>query len=143
MASDLATTRVDRPRAMILADALDQENEQRSLLKAYVERHMQEGTDFGVIPGTKNKTLLKPGAEKLTQLFRCTPRFRLDEKIEDWQSGLFYYRFCCQILTQSDEVVVAEGVGSCSSYESKYRWRTQDRACPRRRRHQAVEVPAA
>lgn len=117
--------------AMIVADALNQEAEQRKLLGQYVQQHMQEGTDYGVIPGTKNKTLLKPGAEKLTQLFRCIPRFRIEEKIEDWDTGLFFYRFTCQIVTQTDEpVVVAEGVGSCSTYESRYRWRQADRKCP-------------
>lgn len=116
-------------RALIVADALTQEGEQRKLLGQYVAQHMTEGVDYGVIPGTANKALLKPGAEKLTQLFRCIPRFTIEEKIEDWDRQLFYYRFACQILNQ-DGQVVAEGVGSCSTYESRYRWRTADRVCP-------------
>lgn len=117
-------------RALIAADALHQEEEQRNLLGRYIQTQMQEGTDYGVIPGTKNKTLLKPGAEKLTQLFRCVPRYTIEEKIEDWQTGLFFYRFRCEIVTQADRLTVAEGVGSCSTYESRYRWRNADRTCP-------------
>lgn len=117
-------------RAMIVADALVTEGEQRKLLGQYVQQHMVDGTDYGVIPGTKNKTLLKPGAEKLTQLFRCIPRFTVEEKVERWDTGLFYYRFSCQVVTQADGVVVAEGVGSCSTYESRYRWRVSARKCP-------------
>lgn len=123
-------------RALIVSDALAQEGEQRKLLGQYVNEHMQEGTDYGIIPGTERKegptpkTLLKPGAEKLTQLFRCIPQYTLAEKIEDWDKELFYYRFQCSIVTQADGAVVAEGVGSCSTYESRYRWRNADRSCP-------------
>lgn len=124
-------------RALIVADALAGEAEQRRLLGEYVSKHMQEGTDYGIIPGTERKdgptpkTLLKPGAEKLTQLFRCIPRYTIAEKIEDWDRELFYYRFQCQVITQDGEAVVAEGVGSCSTYESRYRWRRADRTCPK------------
>lgn len=116
--------------AFIVADALEQESQQRKLLGQFIARHMTDGTDYGVIPGTKNKTLLKPGAEKLTQLFRCIPRFMIEEKVENWDTGLFHYRFSCQIVTQDDGTVVAEGVGSCSTYEGRYRWRNADRKCP-------------
>ena len=75
--------------AMIVADALKQESEQRHLLGQYVAHHMVEGTDYGVIPGTRNKTLLKPGAEKLTQLFRTIPRYTVEDKVENWETGLF------------------------------------------------------
>ena len=125
--AELAPTR----GAYIVADALVQETEQHKLLGQYVAHHMTEGTDYGVIPGTKTRTLFKPGAEKLTQLFRCIARFRIEEKIENWDTGLFYYRFSCQIVTQAEQYrVVAEGVGSCSTFESRYRWRTADRTCP-------------
>ena len=134
--SEIATTDrrelapIPRSGAYIVAEALVQETEQRKLLGQYVAHHMSEGTDYGVIPGTKNTTLLKPGAEKLTQLFRCVPRYAVVEKIENWETGLFYYRFGCSIVTQDSEIVVAEGVGSCSTYESRYRWRKADRSCP-------------
>jgi hypothetical protein len=120
----------ERARALIVADALEQEGQQRRLLGEYVRSHMIEGTDYGVVPGTSNRTLLKPGAEKLTQLYRCVPRFVIEEKTENWETGLFFYRFSCQIVTQADDAVVAEGVGSCSTWESRYRWRQSARACP-------------
>lgn len=122
---------VNRVGAYIVADALKQEGEQRTLLGQYVKEHMVEDTDYGVIPGTTKKTLLKPGAEKLTQLFRCIPRFTIEQTVENWETGLFHYRFKCQIVLQSDESVVAEGVGSCSTFESRYRWRKGDRLCPK------------
>lgn len=132
MSGELVTTTGERAgRALIVAGALDQEAEQRSLLGRYVAEQMVEGTDFGVIPGTANKTLLKPGAEKLTQLFRCVPRYTVEEKVDDWATGLHAYRFRCEIVTLADGLTVAEGVGSCSTYESRYRYRTLARTCPR------------
>jgi hypothetical protein len=130
MAGELVRAETVAGRALIALDAIDQEAEQRNLLGRYIQTQMQEGSDYGVIPGTKNRTLLKPGAEKLTQLFRCVPRFTVEEKIENWDTGLFFYRFRCEIVTQADRLTVAEGVGSCSTYESRYRWRNADRTCP-------------
>ena len=117
-------------RPLIMADFLQQEVQQRELLGQFVSHCMVDGTDYGVIPGTKNKTLLKPGAEKLVTLFKCLPKFTIEEKTEDWTSGLFFYRFSCQVITQADGSVVAEGVGSCSTFESRYRWRQANRRCP-------------
>lgn len=117
-------------RPVISAEILLAEAEQRKLLGQYISQQMTEGVDYGVIPGTKNKTLLKPGAEKLTDLFRCVPQFTIQDKIEDWATGLFHYQFKCEIVTRDGGFVVAEGFGSCSTRESKYRWRNDERKCP-------------
>ena len=128
MAGELA--KASGGRAIITAEALTHETEQRKLLGEYVAKHMAEGTDYGIIPGTKNNTLLKPGAEKLCQLFRCIPEYVMEEKTENWETGLFHYRFTCRVTMQADGRVVAEGVGSCSTFESRYRYRTSSRVCP-------------
>lgn len=133
--------RIETSRAVVTAAALEESADQRRLLGAYIEQQMVEGEDYGVIPGTERKdakgnpaptpkALLKPGAEKLVGLFRCVPKFTIEKEIENWDTGLFFYRITCQIETAADGSVVAVGVGSCSTYESRYRWRTQDRACP-------------
>ncbi len=120
------------PRAIITKDVLKYEAEQRQLLSEYVKGQMREGTDFGTIPGTPKPTLLKPGAEKLVTLFRCTPKFTLMEKqsTQDFDRGFFNYVFRCRIYSRDAEAVVAEGFGSANSYESRYRWRDGKRKCP-------------
>jgi hypothetical protein len=118
------------PRAIVMAEALKEDTEQRALLQAYVREHMKEGTDYGVIPGTQKPTLLKPGAEKLTDLFRCTPTFDLLEKVEDWEGGLFHYTFRVRITSRDAGTVLAEGFGSANSREGRYRWRDARRKCP-------------
>jgi hypothetical protein len=135
MTTELATVpanglAVRHGRPLIDAAALVEEGQQRQLLMRYVQAHMQEGTDFGVIPGTKNKTLLKPGAEKLTDLFRCTPEFEIVRAVEDFDRPLFHYVFRCKIVVRETGQTVAEGFGSCSSQESKYRYRNGERSCP-------------
>jgi len=128
-------------RPLLTAEQLVIEGQQRQLLHQYVQAHMVEGTDYGTIPGTEkkdkagnviggNKTLLKPGAEKLIELFKCRPEYTIIEKTEDWDKPLFYYLFRCQIVSRENGDIVAEGFGSCSSRESKYRWRNADRRCP-------------
>lgn len=118
------------PRAIVMAEALKEDTEQRALLQAYVQQHMKVGTDYGVIPGTAKPTLLKPGAEKLTDLFRCTPTFDLIEKLEDWEAGLFHYTFRVRITSRDAGTVLAEGFGSANSREGRYRWRNANRKCP-------------
>ncbi|MFP2897822.1 hypothetical protein [Corallococcus sp. 4LFB] len=119
-------------RALITRDVLKYEAEQRKLLAEYVKGQMVAGTDFGVIPGTPKPTLLKPGAEKLVTLFRCTPKFTLMEKqsTQDFERGFFNYVFRCRIFSRDADAVVEEGFGSANSYESRYRWRNAARKCP-------------
>jgi len=115
-----------------LKASLEQQIEQRQLLGEFISKVMVPGIDgdFGVIPGTKKKTLLKPGAEKLIELFRCRPEYVIEEKIENWDNGLFYYLFRCRIVYRGTDETVAVGFGSSSTRESKHRWRDSKRACP-------------
>jgi hypothetical protein len=123
------------PRALMPVMDIEQAVARRDQLVQYVKQIMVEGTDYGKIPGTGDKNvLLKPGAEKLTTFFGLTVRFETQEKVEDWtgrdhgDEPFFYYRFSCQ-LYQGDRLIV-EADGSCSSFESKYRYRRDQRACP-------------
>ncbi len=119
------------PRGIITAEALTVATEQRALLRQYVEKHMIEDTDYGKIPGTDKPTLLKPGAEKLVDLFRCTPKFALLYREEDHERGIYAYTFRVRLYQRDAEAVVAEGFGSANSREGRYRWRNANRKCPK------------
>lgn len=88
---------------------------------------MRDGVDYGKVPGVAKPSLMKPGAEKLTAFFGLSPRFILEQSIEDWTGAehggepLFYYRYRC-ILTR-DGITHGEGEGSANSWETKYRYR--------------------
>lgn len=108
--------------------------QRREQVIKFTKAIMVQGTDFGVIPGTDKPTLLKPGAEKLTTFFGLAKRFQIIERVEDWTGQdhngepFFYYLYRCGLYR--GEMLIAEADGSCSSFESKYRWRKSERVCP-------------
>ncbi len=117
--------------AMTIQEAV----ERRQLLVEFTRRIMQDGVDYGAVPGTDKPTLLKPGAEKLCTFFNLVPVLECVEEVKDWTGAehggepFFYFRYRCTLLTRSgSQVCVADG--SCNSWESKYRWRKAERICP-------------
>lgn len=138
----LARTEPSSQRAIILAESLKADAEQRQLLGQYIHQHMREGTDFGKIPGTEKPTLLKPGAEKLVDLFRCTPQFRLMKSDEDFDKGFFNYMFRARLVARDSGAVLAEGFGSANSREGRYRWRNANRVCPNCRKETILKGKA-
>lgn len=104
--------------------------QRRIKITELVQQAMVEGVDYGIIPGTRGKpTLLKPGAEKLNSYFGLTPIFEVKREIERWDKAepLFFYRYVCRLMR--GDVLIAEGIGSCNSWEDRYRyrWVSEDR----------------
>ena len=128
-----ALVSVERSRFMP-ALTIESAVERYQQVTEFVSRVLREDVDYGVIPGTEKRTLLKPGAEKLTTFFGLSTRFRLLERIEDWTGDehggepFFYYLYRCQLLR--GDLLIAESDASCNSRETKYRWREAQRTCP-------------
>jgi predicted RNA-binding Zn-ribbon protein involved in translation (DUF1610 family) len=92
---------------------------------------MQDGTDYGTIPGTGKPSLFQPGAQLLDQIFGLTPTFEvMATSIIDWQRLIPFFHYVVRCQLKRGDHVVAEGVGSCNSWEDKYRWRKARKACP-------------
>jgi hypothetical protein len=94
---------------------------------------MQEGTDYGVIPGTNKPSLYQPGAQLLDQIFGLVPMFEVDtSSLIDWQRPIpfFHYVIRCKLMSRRGGELVAEAIGSCNTHEDRYRWRTAKRSCP-------------
>jgi hypothetical protein len=89
---------------------------------------MKEGKDYGAVPGTDKPTLLKPGAEKLTSFFGFTVESPIFvERVEDWTGAThggqpFFYYLIEQRLSRNGQLVASQ-IGSCNSWETKYRYR--------------------
>lgn len=120
--------------------------------RALIAEALVESRDFGTIPGTSKPTLFKPGAERICAAFAVVPRFEIveqevDHEIElrwrkkwkDWNNGSFtwqveegtawgLYRYVvrCTLHLRATGEIVGEGVGACSSLESKYCDRPRD-----------------
>ena len=98
---------------------------QVNLIQEVMKDVMQEGQHYGKIPGCGDKpTLLKPGAEKLSMTFRLRPIMDNDRDIAiiELSNGHREVRVYCHILNMAG-VELATGIGSCSTMESKYRYR--------------------
>lgn len=104
--------------------------EARQEREAIVAQVLKTGADFGIIPGTPKPTLLKPGAEKIADSLNLYPDYDLISKVEDWDRPLFSYQYRCVLRARGAESIVATGIGSCNSMESRYRWRNASRLCP-------------
>lgn len=107
----------------------------RQAVVDFTKLMMVAGTDFGKIPGTGDKpTLLKPGAEKLASLFGLSPHFEVMERQMDWTGSdhdgepFFFFQYRCTLSRGA--IVAGQGVGSCNSWEKKYRYRKGERVCP-------------
>lgn len=97
-------------------------------INLYISKVMKDGEDYGKMPGGRDtKILLKPGAEKLCSIFGMSPNYVKETVIEDWTGAehggemLFYYEYRCQ-LWRGDRIM-GEAIGSCNSWETKYRYR--------------------
>jgi hypothetical protein len=90
---------------------------QVQLIQQVMREVMKEGEHFGKIPGCGDKpALLKAGAEKLGMTFRLAPTF--DVRQTDHANQHREYQVTCTLNGRH------QGVGSCSTMEGKYRFRT-------------------
>ena len=82
---------------------------------------MREGEHYGRIAGCNDKpTLFKPGAEKLIFALRWAPSYEVKEK--HLEGGHRDYHVVCTLSCISTSVVFGQGVGLCSTLESRYRY---------------------
>ena len=123
------------------SDRMEFEKKRLAMMREFVKSQMKEGVHFGKIPGTKGKpTLLKPGAELLTNIHNLHPEFEETERVFDrsavkhykfkrWQDGrqievegdcrgYVKYSYRCSLIKNG--VKVGEGVGTCNNWEKKY-----------------------
>jgi hypothetical protein len=101
-------------------------------IKRIKQELMEEGAHYGVIPGTKKPTLLKPGAEVLCSIYGLRPDFipTLHEGDGVTSPTLRVTMRCELHLGDIAGPVVAVGYGSANSWERKHRYRRGERACP-------------
>lgn len=118
-------------------NAIKEMKDQRALLRKFVESQLVEANfkdpnstkygegDFGIIPGTKKRTLLKPGAEKIMRLFNLGARFKLVDKEVDRYANFALYTYEVEIYSLRSGIVVATCQGTANSQEDKYKEKTE------------------
>lgn len=96
---------------------------QVNLIQRVLQKVMKPNIHYGKIPGAGDKpTLLKPGAEKICVTFRLSPTYEIEEIEHD--NDHLEYRVKCTLTHIPTGQVFGQGVGSCSTLEGKYRFRT-------------------
>lgn len=97
-------------------------SEKRKILKTFVKKELVEGIngDFAVIEGTKTHSLLKPGAEKLCQLFGLRSEINQVDKTLDHNGNFAMFTYKATIYHIRSGEKISECEASCNSKEKKY-----------------------
>lgn len=96
------------------------------LIQEVMKEVMQEGQHYGKIPGCGDKpALLKPGAEKLNLTFRFDPEVS-KEVVKDFPGGHREYELTITLYAISSRKRLADGVGTATTMESKWRYRNAE-----------------
>ena len=83
---------------------------------------LKRNTDFGVIPGTKQPSLFKAGAQKIANAFGLLQRFVVESAIEDPTTPVFFYRVRCDLIKiaqDGTEYIFTSGHGSANTMERR------------------------
>lgn len=90
------------------------------LIQSVMKSVMKPETHYGVIPGCNQPTLYKAGSEVLLTTFMIGTRV----DVEDLSTGDCYrYRVKVIGFHQPTGRIMGEGVGECSTDETKYKWK--------------------
>lgn len=104
-----------------VASAKEMKHELR-VLESFIKGEMKKGIDYGNVKGIEKPFLFKAGSEHLLNLYGLAPTLEDVRTIEDWEKGIFCYTIKCKLIQIRSGKVVAEGIGSCNSKETKYRY---------------------
>jgi len=114
--------------------SLDVARQRIQQLQEFVAGYLINGEDFGTIPGTQKPTLYKSGADKLCDVYGLADDYELLRELTHEEPhaspALFDYAFRCRLTRKGTDILISTGMGSCSSYETRYRYRDSKRKCP-------------
>lgn len=94
-----------------------------ALVQSFFKEVMTPDIDYGVIPGTDKPTLLKPGAEKLCELYGYAITLASLDEEKDNATGFYRVRATVRLVSKATGLIIAEGVGEANTMEARYRWR--------------------
>lgn len=123
--------------AVAEALSVEQVTQQLEYIRAVMARNMTEGTDYGRVPGCGDKPgLFQPGAQKLGLTFQLTPSVK-QETLKEYPPYHREYSFIVTVTSKTGRQW--DGVGTCSTLESKYRYRKAERKCPVCGKHAIIQ----
>lgn len=131
MAKDAETQVIQlRPQAELVAKTADavphfvlslaEAKIRQEKLQQFVSEFLKVGVDYGRIGGADKPTLLKPGAEKLCEIFGFTKLVEIVSQAEDWTIPCFAYIVKVRLVSKINGLIEAEGVGAANSREQRF-----------------------
>ena len=98
--------------------------QQVNQIQYLMQQVLKSGEHYGVVPGTKGKpTLFQSGAEKIAYMFHLVPSFAVHKT--DLGAGHREYEVTCTLTSRDNGEVMGYGMGTCTTLESKYRYRNK------------------
>lgn len=102
--------------------------ERRKSVVDLMKSVMTEGVHYGTLPGCGDKrSLAQAGAQALTSSFQLVPTYPTVRT--EYQGEHITVNVLCSLRTLGG-VELSQGVGLCTTLESKYRFRKAARKCP-------------
>jgi hypothetical protein len=97
--------------------------EQKSQLVKFVNSQLRKDVDYGIIPGVKNPSLFKPGAEKLANLFQLGSRIVKTDRQVDIEKNFAMISHTVEVFHIPTGKVISQCEGITNSQEKKWRER--------------------
>lgn len=89
------------------AITLMEAKERTLMLQSFVKDMMIPNIDYGVIKGCNKPSLLKPGAEKLCEIFGFSKQIEVLNRVEDWNEALFHYEIKVILVSKRTGLIEA------------------------------------
>lgn len=125
-------TQPARPRGLQIEVTVRDLIRRKEAIDEMMREILKEDVHFGAsFPGDKKKNLLQPGADALIGLFGLSPRFaqQREDFVIDGEGTHREYTVTCTLCSRSGDEL-GSAMGSCTTLESKYRWRNSKKLCP-------------
>lgn len=94
-----------------------------ALVNQFFKDIMEKDIDYGIIPGTPKPSLYQPGADKLCSLYNLAKMIVHKDENKNFETGHYDVTVRVQLIHRGTNTIVGELEGSCSTMESKYRYR--------------------
>lgn len=114
------------------AMTLEELHRNLDFIRQVMAHEMKEGADYGKIPGCGDKPgLFQPGAQKLLMTFQLTDHVKKEEVRDLPHPQVVGHReYAFTVCVRSQTGREWDGVGTCTTLEAKYRYRSSGRKCP-------------
>jgi hypothetical protein len=100
------------------------EMKNRKAIMDFISQSLEDGHDYGTIPGCDKRVLFQPGAQKICSMVGVYPDY--DTITTELENGHREYKTKVLLRHIGSDTIVSQGIGLCSTLEKKYRYRNEN-----------------